>query len=246
MVIKAKHPFISIIIVVRNGKATIGEALASVSRQCLRELELIVVDGASTDGTVDIITASSGAISKWISEPDNGVYDAMHKGVRLATGDWVYFLGSDDVLCANLNEIVPHLQDRNVLYYGNVLKVGEGVTYDGKFGPWKLLRRNICQQAIFYPRHIFDTRQFNLAYPQLADWEFNLRCFADPALVFEYLPVTIARYNDVSGSSATLKDHGFARDQGRIIRECLPFWCYAWHCVKFPSRFYRSQLARMA
>jgi len=124
------------------------------------------------------------------------------------------------------------------------VKTGSETVYDGKFSSWKLLRRNICHQAMFYPRSVFDRHQFSLSYPRLADWEFNLRCYADDKLRFEYIPVDIARYNDVTGVSATAKDQQFIRDQARIIRECLPLGCYAWYCAKQSAHKFNRLLFR--
>lgn len=224
-------PLITIAIVVRNRVADLPNALESVKKQAFDDFELLVIDGGSTDGTVDLLRAES-RVDFWLSEPDRGIYDAMNKAVRAARGRWVYFLGSDDVL----RDILPHasayLKDPRSIYYGNVYRKGTKKIYDGKFGPWKLLRRNICQQAIFYPRSVFEHHQFSLQYHLLADWEFNLRCYADPRYSFSYIPLTVADYDDISGASSIVRDERFAEDQAKIIRDCLPYPCYLWHLVK--------------
>lgn len=87
---------ISVITVVRNNEGTIKDAIDSVLSQTYNNIEYIVVDGASTDGTTEIIKSYRDGINKFISEPDNGLYDAMNKGIKLATGDIVGILNSDD------------------------------------------------------------------------------------------------------------------------------------------------------
>ena len=87
---------ISIITVVWNNKETIKDAIDSVLSQTYKNIEYIIVDGASSDGTVDIIKGYGDKITKFISEPDKGLYDAMNKGLSLATGDIVGILNSDD------------------------------------------------------------------------------------------------------------------------------------------------------
>ncbi len=87
---------ISIITVVWNNKETIKDAINSVLNQSFKDIEYIIVDGASTDGTVNIVKSYGDKISKFVSESDNGLYDAMNKGVKLATGDVVGILNSDD------------------------------------------------------------------------------------------------------------------------------------------------------
>jgi glycosyltransferase involved in cell wall biosynthesis len=88
---------VSIITVVYNGKNTIEDCLKSIYSQTYPEIEHIVVDGGSADGTVDIIKRNKKSISKWISEPDKGIYDALNKGIKMATGDIIGFLHADDV-----------------------------------------------------------------------------------------------------------------------------------------------------
>ena len=87
---------VSIITVVRNNKDTIRDAINSVLSQTYKDIEYIIVDGASTDGTIEIIQSYGDKIAEFISEPDKGLYDAMNKGINLATGDIVGILNSDD------------------------------------------------------------------------------------------------------------------------------------------------------
>jgi glycosyltransferase len=90
---------VSIITVVYNRKKTIARAIESVLKQTYQEIEYIIIDGCSTDGTVEILqTYNDGRISKLISEPDGGIYSALNKGLQLATGDVVGFIHSDDFL----------------------------------------------------------------------------------------------------------------------------------------------------
>jgi glycosyltransferase involved in cell wall biosynthesis len=89
-------PKISVIIAVFNGAKTLQQCLKSVVMQSYVNVELIVIDGGSTDGTVDLIKENQASISYWISEPDRGIYNAWNKGLEKATGDWISFLGADD------------------------------------------------------------------------------------------------------------------------------------------------------
>ena len=89
---------ISIITVVRNNQNTIGEAIDSVLNQTYSNIEYIVIDGKSTDGTIAVIESYGSKISKFLSEKDNGLYDAMNKGLMLATGDVIGFINADDML----------------------------------------------------------------------------------------------------------------------------------------------------
>lgn len=92
---------VSIVTVVFNGSASIRSAIESVLNQTYRDIEYIIVDGASTDGTVDIVKSYGDRIHKFISEPDNGIYNAMNKGIHLASGEIVGILNSDDFFTEN-------------------------------------------------------------------------------------------------------------------------------------------------
>src|SRR5688572_31892096 len=96
---------ISIVTVVLNASETLERTLRSVFDQGLDDLDYVVIDGGSTDGSLDIIRRYESRIAHWRSEPDQGLYDAMNKAVRVAKGKWVLFLGADDVLVADLREI---------------------------------------------------------------------------------------------------------------------------------------------
>ena len=98
MVAPPHKPLVSVITVVRNAAATITATLDSVRAQRQVDIEHVIVDGTSSDGTLDILKAHQHDQLRWISEPDQGIYDAMNKGIDLAKGEWLLFLGADDVL----------------------------------------------------------------------------------------------------------------------------------------------------
>jgi glycosyltransferase involved in cell wall biosynthesis len=230
------RPLLSIVTVVLNGAKELESSICSVIHPSYENVEYIILDGGSTDGTIDLLNKYEDSIDYWLSEPDNGLYDALNKAVRLARGRWVCILGSDDTLCSDVKMVADYLIDERTIYYGDVFMTGSKKRYDGRFGAWKLSRRNICQQAIFYPRSVFKSQQFNLKYRLLADWEFNLRCYCNPQFRFKYIPVLVANYNDVTGKSSAGSDMQFLIDHGDLIRECLPWPYYAWHRFKRIAR----------
>ena len=93
---KKQYPLISVITVSYNAVSTIEDTILSVINQTYPNIEYIIIDGGSADGTVDIIEKYVDRISYWVSEPDKGIYDAMNKGLKVANGDWAIFMGSDD------------------------------------------------------------------------------------------------------------------------------------------------------
>src|SRR5260370_29878005 len=127
-------PRITIITVVRNGAATLADCIQSVVRQRYPNLEHIIVDGASTDGTQDVIRGFEGRIARWVSEPDQGIYHAMNKATRMATGDWVLFLGAHDWLASDLARMAAHLTAPATIYYGDAYWPSRHRLYVGRFG----------------------------------------------------------------------------------------------------------------
>jgi len=210
-------PLISIITVVYNGASTIGQTIRSVAEQSYAPIEYIVVDGGSTDDTIGIVKSSGDTITKWVSEPDKGIYDAMNKGIRMATGEWVYFLGSDDVF--NNKDVLTSFfangaADEADVVYGDVVLAGTKAPYDGPFDLEKLLSRNLSHQAAFYRRSLFGRLgDFDLKYRMHADWDFNIRCFSDPAVRCRYTGVLVADFGPGGFSASMRHDLPFLREK---------------------------------
>lgn len=236
----ADYPRISIITVVLNGVNTLESCIQSIVSQAYDNIEFIVMDGGSTDGTLDILRRNDSKIASWSSEPDGGIYDAMNKGTRRAIGDRILFLGCDDTLSVNLKDVAPLLRDSGVIYYGDAYWPVNRRLYDGSFGAAKLARTNICHQAIFYPRAVFDKYSFNLRYPFQADWELNMRCFSNPAFRFQYIPLQISIYNDQSGASSTRRDFALEEDYITLMWRHFPWHIALWRtAIAQGGRFLR-------
>ena len=164
---RRKQPLISIITVVLNSAHTLEKAIKSVLQQKFKDYEYIIVDGGSEDGSLEIIERYGPNLTHWISEYDNGIYDAMNKGAFLSSGKWIYFLGADDQLLDILATVADYLKDENTVYYGDVYRPNLGRIYDGEFSTYKLTCRNICHQSIFYPRCVWDKYNFNFDTPSV-------------------------------------------------------------------------------
>lgn len=220
-------PRISIIIPCYNGEQLLAECLDGVLAQEYDDKEIIIVDGASADGTLEIIKKYSAEHSgiRWISERDGGVYDAMNKGIGLATGEWLYFLGADDrfydtrVLAAVFSTGQAAASD---LLYGDVEFRYSKRIYDGPFDLRRLLfESNICHQAAFYRRSVFEkVGLYDTGCTIYADRDFNIRCYLDKRLTKKYLNRIIAVYNEQDGLSALEKtDPIFREKQQRYIED---------------------------
>lgn len=230
-----KDPIISIIVPTYNSAGTLSECLESIVNQTYNYLEVLIMDGLSTDRTLDIARSFSERHKhiKIFSEKDRGIYDAMNKGIRLAKGDWLYFMGSDDILYdRTVFSRIFKLKVVNIqVIYGNVIFKHSWKLYDKKFNWYKLLQKNICHQAIFYKSIIFkQLGDYNLRYKMLADWEFNLRWFNNPSIKREYTDQIVAVYNE-DGACFNNEDLAFNEDFNQLIKTHLPtikllFWQY--------------------
>lgn len=183
--------------------------------QSFKNFEIIIIDGLSTDSTLNIACSFEDDRIKYISEQDKGIYDAMNKGIELAAGEYLYFLGSDDTLYDNyVFEKVALALKRSfsVVLYGNVKINGDAgwasdkQIYDGEFDTSKILKKNISHQAIFYKKEILEGEKFNIAFKICADYDLNLRLFS--RYKFQYDDLIVATFNG-GGKSVSAEDKDF-------------------------------------
>lgn len=218
---KTITPKLSIITVCLNAINDIDEAISSVLGQNFQDLEYIVIDGGSKDGTADLLNKYQQQNKlRYLSEADGGIYDAMNKGIKMATGEWIYFLGSDDVFldAGVLQRIFSRPLGAAQIVYGNVQYLHAGIIYDGPFGQEKLSTKNICHQAMFVNKAVFEKiGVFNCSYKISADYEFNIRWMGLnlPAL---YVEETVVIYNE-KGMSGQVWDQVFYYDFDRLLIE---------------------------
>jgi putative colanic acid biosynthesis glycosyltransferase len=236
-------PLISVVVVCRNPGSRLRDALESVLLHEEAEVETVVIDGASSDGTREWLETQRPWLSTLVSEPDSGVYDAMNKGVAAARGEWVLFLGADDrLLTGALSHISPLLQQSEA---GVV--VGEASYDDGRSYPLAdtrtAVRRNfVHHQAAFYRRSLFTAHgRFDAGLRIMADYEFNLRLL-QAGVVFQSAPVHMA-----ACTSGGLSDAGGwtgYREEIAVRHRHFPAWqCWLWDLAAV-ARWLRKKLLR--
>lgn len=195
-------PLISIIIATFNAAATLAACFESVLVQD-GNYELIVIDGGSTDGTIQLIEQYGSSISFWRSEPDRGIYDAMNKGIRQAHGKWVYFLGADDRIApgvfSELEQIL--VASEATIIYGKV-QYETGRRVHSEFGLKTLLQNTVHHQAAFYNRQLFREFAYDTDFKIIADYELNLRIYKQ-SMARQAVPLVIAHCQS-GGSSFDL------------------------------------------
>ncbi|WP_155838533.1 glycosyltransferase family 2 protein [Butyrivibrio proteoclasticus] len=173
---------ISVITVTKNCQKTIERTIKSVLAQENEEYEYIIIDGASTDGTVDIIKKYSDKLSFWVSEPDLGIYDAMNKGIRKSTGDLAFFLNGDDYLLNKntLEHVRREYEGDNTILIGRV-RYGNKVSEIYSDVTPKSMYYDIFypHQATFIPKYVFDKiGLYSLEYHISGDFEWICRAIS--------------------------------------------------------------------
>lgn len=179
------RPLITVITVVFNGANTLEQSILSVINQSYDNIEYIIIDGGSEDGTLDIIRKYEQVIDYWVSEPDRGIYDAWNKGVCLALGDWLAFLGADDTYLAgaihSYAEIIADWRDTRWEYISSRVNLTTGTKVMRTVGQrwrWKSFRRymTVAQVGSLHSRSLFERYGlFDTSYKISGDYEFLLR-----------------------------------------------------------------------
>ena len=229
---------ISIITASYNSAKTIRDTLESVRCQEYRHVEHLVIDGLSTDGTLDIVREYPN-ISKIISEKDNGIYDAMNKGLQLASGEIIGILNSDDIYVNNqvLGHVAEIFQNEQVDACYADLQYVDGEDTNKLIRHWK--SGNFKKNSFFYgwmPPHptLFLRRRvydkvgfFNLALKNSADYELMLRIFVTHDFTIRYLPRVIVKMRTGGASNASFMRRIDANKEDRLawkINDLKPYF----------------------
>lgn len=223
----------TIITVCRNAEDTIEKTIQSVLSQNDIEIEYIIIDGASTDSTVELIDQYTSRYSiKLISEPDQGLYDAMNKGAKLASGDYIHFLNAGDVystpetLLNVSRKLESHLPD---LAYGHIRYVHpDGTTevrnYGTKCGTSLYFLTGDCinHQAVFAKRSLFQYNLFDIQYRICADREWMMRLKRERHVAFTAINVLVCDYSLDEDSMSIKNKELYESEAEKCIRKYFP------------------------
>lgn len=194
---------LSIVTIVYNDRKNIKSTIESVLNQTYEDIEFIVIDGDSNDGTQDIIKAHIDRISYYISEPDNGIYDAMNKAINIASGDWLIFMNSGDIFYNNnvLESIFSNPPDADIIYGNHAPKddTAKIITPRRLNTFWKGLPFN--HQSSLVRTHLYKEHKFDTKYTISSVHDFFYKLYKNDCK-FKYIDITVAIY-DFNGISAT-------------------------------------------
>jgi glycosyltransferase involved in cell wall biosynthesis len=220
-------PLVSVITVVFNGADHLQAAIDAVASQTYPRIQHIVIDGASTDGTVSIIEKNQSRLAYWKSEPDRGLYYAMNKGIELVTDaeSYVLFANADDALFSPdaIEQMIAKSSSEDVVY-GKMLfsdgsisgMLGREVTLSD------LAHETLCHPATFVRRRVFDkVGKFDTSYRIAADYDFIVRCFS-AGVTTRFVDVVVSRMR-----MGGLSDDRFmlsCRERKEVIRRRFPLF----------------------
>jgi len=240
-------PLISIIVAVFNGKATLQQCIDSVAQQTYPNKELIIIDGGSTDGTVNLLEENGNKFSYWISEPDRGIYNAWNKGLEQAHGEWICFLGSDDYLwdATVLERMAAQLEmlPKSIrVAYGQIMMISvEGQLPHLKGESWgqlkDLFKRCMCIPHVgtMHRRTLFEqSGKFDESFRIAGDYELLLRELIKGDAIFFPEIVTVAqRIGGISTDTANYLN--MLRETRRAQRM---------HGIFLPQSYFMKELAK--
>lgn len=237
---------ITVVTVCLNAEKTIGYTMRSVLSQTCHEMEYLIIDGKSDDGTLDAIDIyADDARVRIVSEKDNGLYSAMNKAVEMCTGEYIIFMNSGDAFCDEkvLEDMRPHLQSD--LVYGNVIKKkpkGDVLEkYNGKHKIMCLLLmgRMMCHQALFTRTEVMKKYRFDERIKICADYDFVMRAKKNNCSM-KYVDKTVCIVDNVEGISAQLDNFNLMRkEDDRSLKENFLFYYYLVKIPKGLVRFFR-------
>jgi glycosyltransferase involved in cell wall biosynthesis len=213
------EPLVTVITAIYNGQPYVAGCLESVLRQEYPNIEHIVFDGGSTDGTVDVLRQYGNRIALWRSEPDHGVYDAWNKALLEARGDWICFLGVDDELLSGAVRAYMVLAAKNpqAEYLSSNVKWVHPSGYTRILGGpwmWREFRRimRAAHVGSMHKKSLFERYgKFDMSYQICADYEFLLRARAELRSAFMPTVTAIMRAGGLCGSGKSIYEANAAK-----------------------------------
>ena len=225
---------VSIITINRNNAAGLEKTLQSVAAQTFKEFEYIIIDGASTDGSVEAIKKYEADFAhlKWISEPDSGIYNAMNKGLRMASGEYIQILNSGDCLAAPdvTERMLAALEKAGVpaILYGNMVKCfPDGRRYVDKsfegreITMFDMFVGTLNHDSAFVRRDLFDKYgYYDESLKIVSDWKWYLQAIVLGSEKPQYIDIDVTLY-DMSGISETNKELD-QTERKQVLEQLLP------------------------
>ncbi|MBR4052503.1 MAG: glycosyltransferase [Alistipes sp.] len=198
---------LSIITINYNNRDGLRKTIESVVNQTWQDFEYIIIDGGSTDGSVEVIKEFADHIDYWISEPDKGIYDAMNKGIDQAKGEYCLFMNSADTIyeTTTLENVHQQLDGTDIISGSLLFEHGYHMIPPQKVTAKFFFTSTLPHQATFIWRNLFDIQKYDRSYRIVSDWKFWIEMLIQNNKSYKTIPVVIALF-DNSGISSTNED----------------------------------------
>lgn len=219
------QPKITVITASYNAENTIEQTISSIVNQNYPNIEYVIVDGGSTDGTVSIIEKYASSYNiKWVSEPDQGLYDALNKGVQMATGDYIEIIGADDAIVSAeiISQVVREMNPNTDVFAGQVWYVDEDSKKQSPYTNASMRNRSTYRggmsphAAMFVRRELLLRYPFDTSYRIAGDYKFFLQCYYDEKVQIQYSDIMVAFFA-TSGLSSDVESAW--REEKRLYSE---------------------------
>ncbi|MDE5678407.1 glycosyltransferase family 2 protein [Phocaeicola sp.] len=230
------NPLISVVTVSYNAVSTIEQTILSVVRQTYPHIEYIIIDGGSTDGTVEVIKKYADRIAYWVSEPDKGIYDAMNKGIKVATGEWINFMNCGDYFAGN--DVLQKVFSNNIPQ-GKTFLYGDIYVFrpDGKQVLLSLSWEKgvLIHQAIIYRRSLHNEYGYYHVTKQLivSDYLFFISIPHEQVMKIENIAIAVFEGGGVSSQGNWARTQSLCADvvfRRRTFKGMIMF--YIWVRIK--------------
>ncbi|AOZ98548.1 glycosyltransferase family 2 protein [Flavobacterium commune] len=227
-------PKLSIITINYNNKNGLKKTIESVINQTWKDFEYIIVDGGSTDGSLDIIKQYENQINFWVSEPDKGIYNALNKGINYAKGEYLLFLNGDDCLIHNeiLCKINNHIKGKDLIYF-DVETVDDNkkntIYYPHQLSFYFFYITTICHQAVFFKKDIFiKYGLFDENLKIVSDWKFIMLSIIKYNVSYKHINDVFCVFDGRGISSAKDKNNKHAmlhiQERQKVLSEEFPLF----------------------
>lgn len=210
---------ISVVTICFNAEEVIEKTILSVVYQTYRDIEYIIIDGGSRDNTMNIVNSYKDSIDVVVSEPDEGIYDAMNKGIKCSTGDWIIFMNAGDSFYNEsvVERFVPLINKDTIIAHGDIMVVAEHFKYHIKPTPIERMKHRMAvkHQATFVKTEFHKQHPFDSWFRSSGDYDFFYKAYYNYNVNFQYIPICVANFAIGGTSNVNFR---------RSFRENLHIW----------------------
>ncbi len=216
------QPKLSIIIPSYNNADKLGTLLDSIQSQQFSNFEVLIIDGNSSDRTKELVKSYHSLVNYFVSENDEGIYDAMNKGIQASKGEWLYFIGCDDTFYSQeaLSNVFKHEAPSTSVLYGKIFnKVKQKAEGKAILTKAELITTSIWHQSVFYRRSVFERfGLYDLNYKIAADVVFNLSTFSQIFDKWKFTDVVVSVFSG-DGISSHTNDLKYHNNQKTLFKK---------------------------